>query len=55
MRTELYQLLYKEPIYPKNLYLDREPMKHQEYRHEVIDKQIALMQQRGIWKKSSYE
>jgi len=55
VRTELYQLLYKDPIYPKNLYLDREPLKHAEYRSEVIDRQIALMHQRGIWKKSSYE
>jgi hypothetical protein len=55
LRTELYQILYSAPIYPKNLYLGREPMKHQEYRKEVIDKQIALMHQRGVWKKSSYE
>jgi beta-ureidopropionase len=55
LRTELYQLLYKEPIYPKNLYLDRTPMKHQEYRKEIIEQQIALMHQRGIWKKSSYQ
>ncbi len=55
LRTELYQILYKEAIYPKNLYLTREPMKHQEYRREVNDKQIALMHQRGIWKTSSYE
>ncbi len=55
LRTELYQILYKEPIYPKNLYLERAPMKHQEYRKTVIEKQIALMHQRGIWKKSSYE
>jgi len=55
LRTELYQLLYREAIYPKNLYLTREPMKHQEYRREVIDKQIALMHRRGIWKASSYE
>jgi len=55
IRAELYQLIYKEPIYPKNLYLNRAPMKHAEYRREVIEKQIALMQSRGIWKKSSYE
>ena len=55
LRTELYQMLYKDPIYPKNLYLEREPMKHREYREKVIEKQIALMHQRGIWKKSSYE
>jgi beta-ureidopropionase len=55
LRTELYQLLYKDPIYPKNLYLERAPMKHREYRELVIEKQIALMHQRGIWKKSYYD
>ena len=37
------------------LILDRAPMKHREYREQVIEKQIALMYQRGIWKKSSYD
>jgi predicted amidohydrolase len=55
LRTELYQLLYQEPIYPKNLYLDRKPMNHQEYREKIIERQIALMYQRGIWKKSFYD
>jgi predicted amidohydrolase len=55
LRTELYQLLYRDPIYPRNLYLNRAPMKHAEYRREVIDRQIALLIERGIWKKSSYE
>jgi hypothetical protein len=32
LRTELYQILYREAIYSKNLYLTREPMKRQEYR-----------------------
>ncbi|WP_394847015.1 hypothetical protein LZC95_06050 [Pendulispora brunnea] len=49
--TELYQLLYRRPIYPKNLYLHRAPMKHAEYREEVIDRQIRLMHERGIWVK----
>ncbi|WP_394823094.1 nitrilase-related carbon-nitrogen hydrolase [Pendulispora albinea] len=49
--TELYQLLYKQPIYPKNIYLDRVPMKHAEYRKEIIERQIRLMHERGIWKK----
>ena len=51
IRTELYQLLYKEPIYPKNLYLKNKPMRHDRYKKEVIDKQIKLMHDRGIWKK----
>jgi len=53
LRTEMYQMLYEEPIYPKNLYLDREPMKHAEYQEKVTARQVALMQERGIWKKPS--
>jgi hypothetical protein len=54
LRTELYQLLYEQPIYPKNLYLDRAPMKHAEYREQVIERQIALMHERGIWVKPDH-
>jgi hypothetical protein len=32
-------------------YLDRAPMTHAEFRSEVIDTQIAKMQERGIWAK----
>jgi beta-ureidopropionase len=51
LRTELYQLVYEKPIYPKNLYLKRKPYKHAEYKKEVIERQIALMHKRGVWKK----
>ena len=43
LRTELYQLVYEHPIYPKNLYLNREPMRYAEYREKVIKPQIDLM------------
>ena len=29
LTTEQYQLIYEEPVYPKNLYLDRAPYKHE--------------------------
>lgn len=51
LRTELYQLVYEQPIYPKNLYLHQAPMKHAEYREQVTQRQIDLMQDRGIWAK----
>jgi predicted amidohydrolase len=51
LRTELYQIVYEKPIYPKNLYLKREPMKHAEYQEKVTKKQIELMHERDIWKK----
>lgn len=50
LKTEMYRQVYEKEIYPKNLYLDREPMKHAEFREKVIKKQISLMQERGIWK-----
>jgi beta-ureidopropionase len=49
LRTELYQILYQQPIYPKNLYLDRAPMKHAEYREQVIERQVRLLHERDIW------
>jgi beta-ureidopropionase len=50
VRAELAQIIYEQPIYPKNLYLQRRPGKHEEYRREVTERQVALMQERGIWK-----
>jgi predicted amidohydrolase len=54
VRAELAQIIYDREIYPKNLYLDRVPMKHAEYKKKVIDRQIALMHDRGIWKKPGH-
>lgn len=52
LRTEIYQLVYEEPIYPKNLYLDRAPFTHKEFREQVIEKQIDKMIERDIWLRS---
>ena len=38
-------------MYPKNLYLERAPYTHGEYRREVIDRQIELMHERDIWRR----
>jgi predicted amidohydrolase len=51
LKTEMYQIIYEQAIYPKNLYLDRAPMKHAEYAEKVTKRQIALMHERDIWKK----
>jgi predicted amidohydrolase len=53
VRAELAQIIYEKPIYPKNRYLKKLPPKHDEYKRDVIDKQVGLMQKRGIWKKPS--
>ena len=51
LRTELCQLVYEEPIYPANLYLERPPFTHAEFRSQVIDRQIQLMHDRDIWRR----
>src|SRR6201994_1237315 len=50
VRAELAQIIYEQPIYPKNLYLDKIPGRHADYKRDVIDRQVRLMQERGIWK-----
>jgi hypothetical protein len=49
VRTELYRIVYEQPIYPKNLYLDRPPYSHAEYKQIVNQRQIALLHERGVW------
>jgi predicted amidohydrolase len=53
VRTELAQLIYERPVYPKNLYADRLPGHHADYKREVLDRQVKLLQQRDIWKPPS--
>lgn len=55
IRCETAQLIYENPIYPKNLYLDHKQPQHQSYRENVLNKQIEKMVELGVWKKSSYE
>ena len=51
LRTEIFQLIYEEPIYPKNLYIERDPFKHAEFREQVIERQINQLIERDIWRR----
>lgn len=51
LATEQYQLIYEQAIYPKNIYLDRKPYSHAEYREQITHKQVEMLQARGIWKR----
>ncbi|WP_031469537.1 nitrilase-related carbon-nitrogen hydrolase [Sciscionella sediminilitoris] len=55
IRAELGQLIYERPIYPKNRYLNRKPPHHEEFRREVTERQIELLQDRAIWQKPGSE
>ena len=49
LRMEVLSLIYERPVYPKNLWLKRTPMKHAEYKTAVLERQIQLMQERGVF------
>lgn len=53
LRTEIFQLVYEQPIYPKNLYIERPPFTHAEFRKEVIQKQIDSLIERDVWRRPS--
>ena len=46
LTTEQYQLIYEQPIYPKNR-IHCVPLGHAEYREQVTEKQVKLLQERG--------
>lgn len=50
IRSELAQIIYEQPIYPKNLYMNRVPGRHAEYKRDIMDRQVELMRDRGTWK-----
>lgn len=50
LRTEVYRLIYDQPMYPKNLYADRAPFDHKEFREQVIEPRIQDMIDRGVYR-----
>ena len=52
LRTEIYKLIYEKPIYPKNRYAERVP--NDEERKAIVEKNVKLLVERGIYTRSSY-
>jgi len=50
LKTEIYQLIYQEPIYPKNFYLDSPEKKHADRQRQHRQSGADLVR-RGIWSK----
>jgi predicted amidohydrolase len=50
MKSEIYQLIYKEPLYPKNFYADSPEKRHAD-RKENYQRAGAEMIRKGIWVK----
>jgi hypothetical protein len=53
LTTEQYRLIYDQPVYPKNIYLDRAPYNHDEYRSEVLEPNIERLIERGVYAEPS--
>jgi len=51
LRTEIIQIIYERELYPKNLWMNRIPMKHKEYEEKVIRPNIERMFQYSIWRR----
>ncbi|MBX5466548.1 MAG: hydrolase [Firmicutes bacterium] len=51
LQVEQYRLIYAEPIYPKNLYLEEAPKGHAAYRRAVLEPQVEKLIARGIWRR----
>ena len=49
LTTEQYRLIYDEPVYPRNLYLDRAPYTHAEYHEHVLEPQVRKLTERGVY------
>jgi len=48
LRTELFQEMYSRPIHPKNLWLEEDPMHHNEV-DKVYRQNIEALYDRGTW------
>src|SRR3954449_1026891 len=53
LTTEQYRLIYEEPVYPRNLYLDRAPYTHDEYHANVLRPAIDRLVERGTYARPS--
>ena len=49
LTTEQYRLIYDEPVFPRNLYLDRPPYKHAEYHEQVAAAAVLRLQEGGVY------
>lgn len=53
LRTELFKKMYDQPIYPKNLWLNQEPVHHKEA-DKIYRQSIANLIERGIYTPPAY-
>jgi hypothetical protein len=48
LRTELFKKMYEEPIYPKNLWINKSPVRHEEA-DKIYRKSVENLIERGVY------
>ncbi len=54
LRTELFREMYSRPIHPRNLWLDQEPLHHNEV-DKVYRRNIESLYDRGTWTRPHFQ
>jgi len=48
LRTEIFKRMYEKPIHPKNMWLKKDPLQHEEH-DEIFRQNIKTLQDRGVY------
>ncbi len=48
LRTEIFKRMYEKPIHPKNMWIKKDPLQHEEH-DEIFRENIRKLQQRGVY------
>jgi predicted amidohydrolase len=48
LRTEIFKRMYEKPIHPKNMWVEEDPLQHEEHDH-VFRENIKRLQDRGVY------
>lgn len=54
LRTELFKDMYQQPIHPKNLWLEKDPLQHAEV-DEIYRRNIESLYARGTWTRPHHD
>ena len=48
LRTEIFKRMYEKPIHPKNMWIDRAPLQHEDH-DKIFRQNIKRLQERGVY------
>jgi len=48
LRTEIFKRMYEKPIHPKNMWIDKSPLQHEDH-DKIFRQNIKRLQERGVY------